>query len=321
MIETNRPIFIIGVHRSGTTLLRFILSSHPAIYIPPESDFIPRFFQQQPRQTLSGKQVKRYLEIIFDEYRFVNDWVGEQPDAAKFYAQMRTKSPPAFLDTLYSLYARQYNASRWGDKTPIYASYINLLSSLFPQAVFIHIIRDPRDAAVSLLGKYAQREFHVDIFFAARNWVRRIQRARRDGLSLGRQHYYEIHYEDLIQNPEENIRLICNFIEEDFHPAMLNHSGLAQELIPEESHFFDQVREPIHNQRVGRWRKELPDRDVRLVEFICGDLMRSCGYSPEFDSRSLPWREQIRMLGLGSKYLVLQSGRKLLELAGMVPPI
>lgn len=314
------PIFIVGVHRSGTTLLRFILSSHPRIYIPPESDFIPRFFQRHPDQSLSASQVERLLTIIFENYRFVNEWRGKTPDPLDFYQAMPGKNPAGFLEALYSSYARQYNAERWGDKTPIYASYVDLVATLFPAAYFLHIIRDPRDAAVSLLDKYAGREFHIDRFFAARNWVRRIQKARRDGNALGPERYLEIRYEDLVQSPQLTIEKVCRFIREDFHPAMLQHAGLAKEQIPEDSHFFDQVRKPINTGRIGRWQTELPDRDVRLIETVAGNLMAETGYPKKFE-RPMNLQVSADFLALGSKYALLQSGRKMLELAGIVPPI
>lgn len=320
MRNTAPPIFIIGVHRSGTTLLRFILSSHPNIYIPPESDFIPRFFLNEPQQKISPREVKNYLDFIFREYRFAKEWQAPPPDPDDFFQQMLSPTPAGFLDALYRQYAQQYQAHRWGDKTPIYASYVDLLDALFPHALFLHIIRDPRDAALSLLEKYAAREYHVDIFFAARNWVRRIKKARRDGLQLGEHRYLEIHYEDLVQNPEELIQQMCDFIGVKFHSAMLQHFRLAEELIPEESHFFNQVRKPIGSDRIGRWQQLMPEMDIRLIEAVCGNLLQKCGYTRKFE-HPLSLRVGARILVLGSKYFILQSGRKILELAGWLPPI
>jgi hypothetical protein len=315
-----KPIFIIGVHRSGTTLLRFILSSHARLYIPPESDFIPRFFLQNPYQSLSEIQVKKLLDTIFTSYRFVKEWKSIPPVSSTFYNTMETKNPAGFLDALYSQYASQYQAVRWGDKTPIYASYIKLLSTLFPAGVFIHILRDPRDAVASLLEKYATQEFHVDVFFAARNWVRRIKKARRDGIPLGQQRYLEIHYESLVCQPEATIQKICGYIGEVYDPAMLDHSGLAQQLIPDNSHFFDQVRNPINMLRMGRWQESLSASNVRITEAIAGELMTELGYELEFAGK-LSISENSRVLLLGAKYFTLQSSRKMLELAGIVPPI
>ena len=105
-----------------------MLSSHSRIYIPPESDFIPFFFRKQPLRQLSIFEVAKYLEIIFSQYRFVEDWQGAIPEVHEFYAEMETSTPAGFLNQLYGQYAAQNGASRWGDKTPIYASYVNVLT-------------------------------------------------------------------------------------------------------------------------------------------------------------------------------------------------
>ncbi|MEJ2210636.1 MAG: sulfotransferase, partial [Anaerolineae bacterium] len=95
-MTAQRPIFIVGVHRSGTTLLRFMLNSHPRLYIPPESDFIPRFFQRRPQGPLDEARVAWLLDVIFRRYRLVKEWQGAPPDPAAFYAAMATPTPAAF---------------------------------------------------------------------------------------------------------------------------------------------------------------------------------------------------------------------------------
>lgn len=320
MNTSNSPIFIIGVHRSGTTLLRFMLSSHSKIYIPPESDFIPLFFQKTPTGNLSFDRTAELLNNIFARYRFIGEWKGSQPEASDFYNGMQEKTPAAFLDRLYSLYAHQFGAVRWGDKTPIYASYVRLIHIIFPNARFIHIIRDPRDAAVSLLEKYAQREFHIDIYFAARNWVRRIMRARNDGFSLGPNFYFEIRYENLVTNPDRELRAICNFINEDYEPQMQSHHDLASKNIPEDSHFFENVRKPVNNESIGRWMAELSLNDQRVIQRVSGDLMRELGYPTE-DLGKMSGTEHLRFQFLQTKYATLQTGRHILQTLGFFPPI
>ena len=107
-----RPLFIVGVHRSGTTLLRYMLNSHPRIYIPPESDFIPRFFQRRPCTPIERERAVRILNIIFDSYRFVGEWEGERPDLTAFVSGLPDLMPATFLDALYSQYARQFGIGR-----------------------------------------------------------------------------------------------------------------------------------------------------------------------------------------------------------------
>jgi len=315
-----RPIFIVGVHRSGTTLLRYMLGSHSGIYIPPESDFIPYFFLHDPSGELSDERITRMLRIIFDRYRFVKEWQGDPPTPSQFTASLPDRTPAAFLDALYGAYAKQYGAERWGDKTPIYASYLALIHQIFPNAQFLHIIRDGRDAALSMLDKYEREEFHVDVFFAARNWVRRIRRAQRAGSQIGPRLYYELRYERLIKDPEGELRAVCEFLGETFEPGMLEYHRVARERIAPDSHFFSSVRNPPSRQRMGRWQHEMSVKDQRLVQFVAGRLLAELGY-PLIDLGPMSVQEVVRTAMLAFKYAILQAGRRVLQAVGLFPPI
>jgi hypothetical protein len=297
-----------------------MLGSHSRIYIPPESDFIPYFFLRDPDGELSNGQVARILHTIFDRYRFVKEWKGDPPDPARFARSLPDRTPASFLDSLYGAYAGQYGAERWGDKTPIYASYIDLIHGLFPQAQFLHIIRDGRDAALSMLDKYERDELHVDIFFAARNWVRRIRSAQAAGSRIGPKLYHELRYEGLIEDPEGELRAVCAFLGETYEPGMIEYHHAARERIPANSHFFSNVRNPVSRQRVGRWRQEMDLGDQRLVQCVSGKLLTELGYTlADLGPMSAP--ELARLATLAVKYATLQSGRRVLQALGLFPPI
>lgn len=318
-MTAERPIFVVGVHRSGTTLLRFMLNSNPRIYIPPESDFVPRFFGRNPHSPLNRQRIAWLLDVIFDRYRLVKEWQGEPPDPAEFAAKMAEPTPAAFLDTLYSRYARQHGAQRWGDKTPIYASYMDLIGSIFPAAQFVHIIRDGRDVALSMLDKWGKKELHVDIYFTARNWVRRIRQAQASGTRLGPDRYYEMRYEPLVEDPEGELRPLCRFLGEDYVPEMAEPHHLGRRQF-EEGDFHAAVRQPPSTVRIGRWRTEMPTPDLRLFQHIAGPLLAELGYEVVEPGRMLVG-ERLRFATLGLKYAALQAGRRGLQALGLVPPI
>lgn len=316
----NTPFFIIGVHRSGTTLLRFMLSSHPRLYVPPESDFIPFFFGKDPQKNLPEARMAEILRIIFTRYRFAEDWQGEPPTVSQLRARMPATTPAAFLEALYGWYAEQNQAQRWGDKTPIYASYVDVVHAIFPEAKFLHILRDPFDAGISLLEKYQKREFHIDIGFAAYNWVRRIQDAQAAGMRLGRERYLELRYEALVRNPEKEIRNVCAFLGEEFVPAMLVHHDTAQQHVPQDSYFFANVRNPIDTGSLGRGRRALSAGDRRVIQRVAGPLMLALGY-PLDDLGSMSPVEEARFQFLRAKYHLLQAGRRFATALGLLPPI
>lgn len=317
--QSRSPIFIVGVHRSGTTLLRYMLSTSPRIYIPPESDFIPRFFGRDPEGRLDQDRIARMLHLIFERYRFAKEWRGSPPDPAWFLQKMKAPTPSAFLDILYREYARQHGAVRWGDKTPIYTSYLQLIHRLFPDAQVLHVIRDGRDVALSTLDKWGGKEPHVDIYYAARIWVRRIRQAQWASAELGPQLYHELRYENLVEDPETELQTICEFLHEPYLPQMTKQHLYAQRHVSPGA-FHAPVREPPNPTRVGRWRREMSTDDQRLYQHVAGTLLEELGY-PMRRLGGVSLREQARLLALKIKYQVLQGGRRLAQAAGLVPPI
>jgi hypothetical protein len=296
-----------------------MLNSSGRIYIAPESDFIPHLFGKSPASTLSQERVASLLQEVFATDRFPQEWQGDPPKAEVFAQAMPDSTPAAFLETLYGAYAGQYGAARWGDKTPIYTSYIDLIHQILPETQFVHIIRDGRDVALSMLDKWGEREFHVDIFFTARNWVRRIKQARKSGARLGPELYYEMRYESLVQDPEAELQALCRFLKEPYVPEMAQPHLLGSQSI-EPGSWNDPIRRPPNTSRIERWRQVMPLEDQRLFQAIAGSLLADLGYEV-VNPGSMPVPEVARLAALGLKYATLQTGRRILQAAGLFPPI
>lgn len=311
-----RPVFIVGAPRSGTTLLRFMLSSHSRIYIPPESDFIPQLFLGRAGVTMSPAQAIRNIEIVLANRRFFREWRDRPLDPKALVASLPELTPGAFLTALYGSYASQYGAARWGDKSPIYTRYVGLLAQIFPGAQFVHLIRDGRDAALSVLAAYPDR-FYVDIYYAARTWRDRVLAARRAGVALGRDRYLEVQYEELTTCPEDVLRRVCAFLGEEYEPSMCRQYELArQQLRPHGRHA--PVRDPVRRNS-GRWRTQMPPVDLRVFATVAGGLLHELGYEPTEIGRTRPL-EGVRYARLASKYRVLEGGRRALQALGVFHP-
>lgn len=318
MSDSNeRPIFIVGAARSGTTLLRFMLLGNPRIYIPPQSDFIPRLFGRRPTTPLSRRQAIRAVDFIFNAHPFIKDWQAERPAAEVFVDSLPDRQPGTLLDTLYSQYARQHGAERWGDKSPTYTGYIHFISEIFPRAQFIHIIRDGRDVALSTIETF-RGDFHVDLYFAAFSWDRRVRTAMATGRKLGVDRYCELRYERLVNDPEQVLKETCAFLDETFHPAMMEPQRQAHERLSSKG-VHAAVRQPLTTSRVGRWRQEMSEADQRLFQLVAGDTLDELGYGSSGAGAMSPG-EYARYAGLRLKYVVLEGGRQLLQTAGVFNP-
>jgi hypothetical protein len=309
---TETPFFIVGNPRSGTTLLRFILSSHPRIYIPGETGFIP--FLPRIGGKLSLAQVQRVLDRIG---RLNANWYGLVEDLPSFYNSLLEPTLCQVLDALYRRKIAEYDdqAVRWGDKTPTYVRYISELGDIFTSARFVHLIRDGRDATLSAQKKWGTQRWYMDNYYLLKNWVRNIEEGQRAGCALGPDRYLEVRYEYLVQQPRAALERICAFLGEKLHPSMLNHTELAREQVGPGGHV--EVRKPISSASIGRWRSEMSSFDQKLADRVAGATLSALGYELS-GSGSFIARERVKLLGLASKYQVTDATRRILMSLGIL---
>ena len=279
--------FIVGVPRSGTTLLRLMCDAHPDLSLPPEMGFMPAVarLQLESRQTRAA-----FLKAVTE----MPSWPDANVDAAEFESALSTLQPFTVSEgvrTFYRIYAGRFGKSRWGDKTPAYCLHMRDIERILPEAHFIHIIRDGRDVALSLRGLWFSPGDQVEDL--ARHWQSWIYTARRLGKRV--RHYMEVRYEDLIAHPSSVLRKLCDFIGLPYHPQMERYYELSAArldevktmyredgsiVISKEERLFNQrfTTKPPEKSRVFRWRTEM-DTETRLrFEAVAGDLLNQLGY-------------------------------------------
>jgi hypothetical protein len=269
--------FVVGVGRSGTTLLRLMLDAHPELAIGPETQFVPDLIHvDDPVEAIIGSRT-------WDDFRL---------DPDEFARRASDQELAGVLRSFYSLYAESQGKSRWGEKTPGYVKNMDSIATVLPEARFIHLLRDGRDVALSRRA----RRMGADKPMAktANLWKRRIEDARVQARGLeGR--YMELRYEDLVAAPEPELRRICELIELEFDPAMLSHAdGASQRLAElgdltaeggrrardaeERATAHARAKEPATTARTGAWRAEMSEQDQREFEAVAGELLRDLGY-------------------------------------------
>lgn len=319
-VNGSNPVFVIGAPRSGTTLLRYVLCAHPHIYIPPESNFITSFLALPPQRPLRRAQAIRLMQDVLAYKVFFRDWQAAMPDPAAFVDRLPDMRPATLLRVLYQAYARQHGARRWGDKSPIYADHVAEIATLFPQAQFVHIIRDGRDVALSMLKAYrGARFFYVDLCYAALSWRRRVRRARTAGNALGPARYFELQYRELTAVPQATVPQLCAFLGEPFAPEMLTpHQVAARQYHSTGIHAATQ--RPLSTRSVDRWRTQMSPSEQRLFQALAGDLLAELGYDEPVGHRRLTVGERLRLGGLRSKYVIVEAGRRALKAMGVMHP-
>jgi len=261
------PIFIGGAGRSGTTLLRVILDSHSRIACGPELKVIPPIAQL---------------------------WADFQTTYAPYLAESRiseTDVDRAFRVLIASLLAsmrRESGKARIAEKTPNNVFFFRHLHRMFPNATYIHMVRDGRDVVASLLtmdwrGPDGEPlEYTTDARLAARYWANSIVAARQFAHhTQGRSRYCELRYEDLIAQPEPCLRALFEFLGEPWEPAVLSFHEREHALGIESS--ADAVTRPIFHTSVGRWRTQLSAEQRQAVKEEAGNVLLELRYCDNLD--------------------------------------
>lgn len=313
--ETARklsPVFIVGAARSGTTLLQQMLDHHPNLAIPWESHFMVEFYRKLERFG-DLHQVENRARLILAIERYVQmvwrEWVKEKwiPGLTEAAPQIAAEAEPSYagvVDAIYSFFLKQRGRKRWGDKTPGYVDTMRELLDIFPEARFIHLIRDGRDVASSIMPLSFGPN---SIYLAAVKW----QKCVRHGRNFVRDHPdkgINLRYEDLIDDPEKHLRHLCEFIGEPFAPEMLDFHRDGMGRVPRQV-IHTQIAKPVNKQSSGRWKKDLSPGQIRVFEAVAGKMLAECGYELSRPDAKLRWYD--KPLGkIAHRVRVLRTGTK-----------
>ncbi len=266
------PLFVLGVSRSGTTLLRVILDRSPGIAIPDETFFIPQLAHRHS----SPVDPDAFLDDLRRLPRLAAWGVSAEGLAASLRPGM---SVGEALAATFFAYAAKHGKPRWGDKTPMYMRHLGLIERLFPNAQYVHLIRDGRDAALAFLdmpeGVVTRTWAHPrsPAGFAC-EWRTEVRRARELGRRIGPLRYLEIRYEDLVADTASAVRSICSFADVPFEHAMLEYSGAVD--VSAKPHHQRLLEPPTRGVR--DWRTQMSRTDALAFEAIAGDLLAELDY-------------------------------------------
>ena len=273
--EDRSPIFIVGVGRSGTTLLRKILGNHPNIAIPYESHFITKYYQslEQYGDLNNEGNLRKIVADILDE-ALIKQW-DHAFNIETVIDKISDRSLSGIIDAIYQDYAEARGKKRWGDKSD-YLDRMHIINKIFPASKFIHIIRDGRDVASSVLSRPWGP---TDIIQAAEWWRDHVRLGRCMGSILGDARYTEIKYEDLVTKPESELMRICSFLGEEYSCDMLNYYNNHLGDIPENRvHQHYNNDKPPQTDRVFAWKREMSSWNRQLFDNISKDELIANGY-------------------------------------------
>jgi hypothetical protein len=275
------PFFIVGCGRSGTSLLRNLLNSHPDVAIPLESLFIVDYLRAEGLHDLAALQ-----ELLLGEPE-ISEW-GLKLKQQDFNG---ASTLSATIDHLHMLYAQSKGKKRWGQKTPRFVRNLDLIGASFPEAKFIHMIRDPRAVVNSLIRSHVHRS---NPYHGALRWKMDVS-AGRDYESRHPDRILSIKYENLVTHSEDVLKNISSFLNLVYQPDLLVHKGGTEEY----SAFYEKIHQnldrPLTTRRIDIWKTELSTSAVQVIEAIAMDVMVELGYEPVSENPALQGSFVFRM--------------------------
>ena len=288
MLLFEKPIFIVSAPRSGSTLLRLILDAHPKLAVPG-----PAWLYEMVRPFSYSygdlSQESNLLALAEDilETPTVKAWSIEL-SAADLVAVSPAPSFAGLYDALHIHYAQSTSKGRWGEKSPRNSFWIDEIRQDFPDAVFVHLVRDGRDMAIDIAQSTPMVPSNP--YSGAHIWRDYNLAALESAKSLDDKSYYRISYEKMCAEPERELKALCGFLGEDFDPIMLKHheTSSAQSWSQHPNHA--KTGRPISTEFCDMYLKKLTTQDRSALNYVIGDLLEQLDYPVEDSGRALEQR-------------------------------
>lgn len=266
------PVFIVGMPRSGTKLLRDLLNQHSHISIPSmESHFIPSFIERYGLgANLKDKEKLREIYQDFCRTTFYINFhrIGRILSWETLQSNSEIQDWPSLIAFIFKYYADKEGEFLWGDKTPAYLHKLDLLLALFPHSKIIHIVRDPRDYVLSVNKTWGR-----SMLRAAQRWRDAMLDVREK--KIPEYQYRTVFYEELLENPHQNLSTLCEFLGVAFedHMTKLNKAS--------EKEGDAKGKTSIVSTNKQKFLTQIPPRKLKQIESIICDQAQALGFQME----------------------------------------
>jgi hypothetical protein len=271
------PIYIGGLDRSGKTTMRAFLASHPNIAIPDVGSNMWTYFYGQYGDLGQRENFENCLNdmLHYKHVRFL------QPDADRIRQEFWQGAPT--YGRLFSLflihYAERQGKPRWGAQTGLIERYADHLFAAYPNLKIVHMIRDLRDRYEASLALWPSGKLLAG--GATARWLYSTQLAEQHLRNYPNQ-YKIVRYETLVERPEETLREVCEFLDEEYAPEMLAMAGATKyrdKLL--HGAILEPGQSPLSPQYIGLFRDKIPKGEIAFMQFYAGRKMRQYDYKIE----------------------------------------
>jgi len=273
----RHPIFVVGMPRSGTTLLSAMLDAHSQIAISPETHFYTRC---QPSAVASSARLEETWDRLLQQPG-VQDMGVRDADLEEVWREVQAQPAPVPSDLLRALlttYADRSDAEAWGEKTPDHLAHVPTIFDDFPRAVILAIVRDPRDVCLSLKGLPWNHDSLPESAWKWRGYARRTERYTE----LFPSRFREVRYERLLDSPETLSRDLLDWLGAPFEEAVLAfHREGGGPVDAGREPWKEKVARPIDSANKEKWRQRMGPAEQWVVQALAGRYLRRKDYTPE----------------------------------------
>jgi hypothetical protein len=326
----NRPVFICGHPKSGTTLIRALMDDHPELVVfPEETSFFRTVMPILGHRVVKTRTMLLLRQFILRSFPEVPQPEHLQKEAEavsemarpEFYALMRMHQQAEeigevigsrhFGDGLASVvmafgqvYGKLNEGSKyWVEKTPHNEQFADQIFEWWPEARCIHVVRDPRDNYASYRTK---RSFQLPLSRFTEEWQASVRTARQNQQKYGQEAYLMFNYEDLLRDPDEGLGRISEFLGIEDDPVLRVPSTGGEPW--EGNSMFGDTFSSISTAPIGRYLENLENRDIRAIETVLRKEMLWMGYPPEGGASIFAW---LRMMAGRLRFRMARAWRNL----------
>lgn len=271
---------MVGGPRSGTTLLATMLAAHPDLYCGPETFCLWRWSRLSPGRRALLLDAREWPERATDFVcslalagRPIHLMYGLERDDVRAWLGAGRPSVAALLESLTAQRAAQLGRARWAEKTPRHLEVVDLIACTWSEARLLRIVRDPRDAAISLTRvPFGSGSLVANLSTLARTYE------ASSGFFRSHPNALTLRYEDLVADPERELRRVCGFVGVGYEQAMIEERGRAAGVAAEHEWWKGDVTGPLDASRVGAWRRDMPAEVQRYAALATAGFLDEHGY-------------------------------------------